>query len=68
MAGGKLGVNEVEILKFSTVWQDSISISYKKEGKENAKDQIFNTIKKLSEIKDKETMALLIEHPEHNFR
>ena len=62
-----LDIKKMKILKFSTVWQDSISISYKKESKENIKDQRFNIIKKLSEIKDKEIRALLVEYSEQDF-
>lgn len=63
-----LGIKEISILKFSIFDDDKISISYKDEDRRYSKDQISNTIKKLSEIKDKGIINLLIRYKDHNFR
>lgn len=63
-----LGIRGAEILKFSIFDQNRISISYKEESSGDSKDKIFNTIKKLNDIKDKEILNPLIRYKEHNFR
>lgn len=63
-----LGIKKASILKFSIFDNDNLSISYRKKEKRYAEGQIFNTTKRLNEIKDKEIITLLNEYREHNFR
>lgn len=63
-----LGIKKASILNFSIFDHDKISISYKKKDKGYSEDQMFNTIKRLNDIKDEEILNLLNIYKEHNFR
>ena len=59
---------EISIQMFFLWEDDKISIDYKKKDKRYSKDQSFNTIRKINEIKDKELLNLLNKYKKHNFR
>ena len=58
----------ISIMKFFLWDYDKLSISYKKKNCVNSEDQSFNTIIKISQIKDTKLLRLLNKYKKHNFR
>ncbi len=58
----------ISILRYFIWDSEKISINFTAEDAEHSADQIFNTNRKLNEIKDKDILNLLGKYKEHNFR
>lgn len=59
---------DIEILRYFIWKDDKISISFRKEDSKYSENQIFNTIIRLKDIKDKEILELLKKYKEHDFK
>lgn len=58
----------ISILKYFIWDSDKLSISYRKEDTRYSEEQIFNTIRKINEIKDRDILNLLDKYKEHDFK
>ncbi|MFH1409214.1 MAG: hypothetical protein ABIH34_04875, partial [Nanoarchaeota archaeon] len=60
--------NEISIIEFFLLDDDTISISYKKKTDKYSEDKLSNTGIKLGRIKDAELLNLLHKYKKHDFR